>query len=109
MDRNYVGQECVSMRRGSVLRVDDGRGIVITVWEGELWLTQEGDRRDRYLAAGQSFRLDREGTAIASAMRRAVVSMSAPPPRPKKSLRARLHGLWTGLFVPHARPTTASP
>ena len=104
MDRN-----CVPMSRGSVLRVEDGPGTVITVWEGELWLTQEGDRRDRYLAAGQSFRLDRPGVAVAHAMKRAVVSLAAPEEQfHKRSLAERLRRFWTGLFAPNARPTAAS-
>ena len=66
----------MEMKSGSVLRIEDGRDTVITVLRGELWLTQEGDRRDRYLAAGQSFRLDRQGVAIASAMSHSLVSLS---------------------------------
>ena len=76
MDRNELTQGCLPLRRGSLLRIEDGRDTVITVLRGELWLTQEGDRRDRYLAAGQSFRLDRQGVAIASAMRHSLVSLS---------------------------------
>jgi hypothetical protein len=103
MYRNFI-----AMRRGSVLRVEEGRDMVITVWQGELWLTQEGDRRDRYLAAGQSFRLDRPGTAIASAMSRSLVSLSERSRKPRVSLAERLRRLWAGLFSPHARPTTAA-
>lgn len=76
MDRNDLVQGCLTMRRGSLLRIEDGRDTVIAVLRGELWLTQEGDRRDRYLAAGQSFRLDRQGVAIASAMSPSLVSLS---------------------------------
>ena len=51
--------ECVvhgslGMTRGSVLRIEDGQDMTIYAWEGGLWLTQEGDRRDRYLGPGDA-------------------------------------------------------
>ena len=66
----------MEMKSGSLLRIEDGCDTVVTVLRGDLWLTQEGDRRDYYLAAGQSFRLDRPGVAIASAMSPSLVSLS---------------------------------
>jgi len=64
------------LARGGVLRIEDGRGSLIHVRDGALWLTQEGDARDRYLAAGSSFRLDRDGLAIAQALRPSTVAMT---------------------------------
>ena len=54
--------------------------MLIYVWEGELWLTQEGDRRDRYLGPGGCFRLDRDGVTLAQAIERSTVSLTAPQP-----------------------------
>lgn len=76
----YLVKGDLSMSRGSLLRIEDGRDLVLYVWEGALWLTQEGDRRDRYLEAGQGFRLDRQGVAVAHATRRTVMSLTAPEP-----------------------------
>jgi hypothetical protein len=70
--------EYTPMSRGTVLRFHDRPGTSIRVWSGELWLTQEGDARDHYLVAGQCFTLDRGGTALATAMRRAQVSVTPP-------------------------------
>ena len=103
----YLVQGSIGMTRGSILRIEDGCDILIHVWEGSLWLTQEGDPRDRYVGAGRWFRLDRNGTAVAYAMRRAVVTLTAPAAA-KPSLGARLRRFWAGRFAPHARPTTAS-
>jgi hypothetical protein len=75
---DIIVQPGIAMTRGSILRFEDGRDLLIHVWEGALWLTQERDGRDRYLGAGDSFRLDRQGVAIAHATRRAVVSIAAP-------------------------------
>lgn len=125
-------QGSLAMTRGSVLRIEDGRDILVHVWQGALWLTQEDDPRDRYVGAGQWFRLDRNGAAIAYATRRAVVTLTAP--RPERYARrielvragtgisvelysaaaanaspgARLRRFWAGRFAPQARPTTAS-
>lgn len=128
----YLVQGSIPMTRGSILRVEDGRGLTLYVWEGAVWLTQEGDSRDRYVGAGECFRLDRQGVAIAHATQRAVVTIAAPAPElyarrialakagsalpvelytaanAGASIGARLRRLWAGLFTPHARPTTAA-
>jgi hypothetical protein len=76
----YIVQGAVGMPRGSLLRIEDGAGLLVYVWEGELWLTQEGSREDHMLGAGRWFRVDRQGAAIAYACRRSVVSLSSPQP-----------------------------
>lgn len=129
--RNSIG-----MTRGSVLQVEDGQGLLVSVWHGEIWLTQEGDHRDYLLTTGRSLRLDRGGAALAHAMRRSVVTLAAPGSEPYarsvqlaragckapivlydagttprsagRGIGPALRRLWSGLFAPHARPTTAS-
>lgn len=76
----YLVNGSIGMPRGSLLRIDDGAGVLVYVWEGELYLTQEGSRQDHLLRAGQWFRVDRGGAAIAQAFRRSVVSLSSPDP-----------------------------
>lgn len=76
----FIVQGRLPLQKGGLLRVQDGPGVVVYVWEGELWLTQESDRRDYLLRAGQWFRLDRGGVAVATALKRAVVSVTAPRP-----------------------------
>jgi hypothetical protein len=66
------------MARGSSLRIEDGSGITIRVRWGGAWLTQESDGRDHYLSPGESFRLDRGGSALVTALRRACVDAIAP-------------------------------
>lgn len=76
----YLVNGSIGMPRGSLLRIDDGAGALVYVWEGELYLTQEGSRQDHLLRARQWFRVDRGGAAIAQAFRRSVVSLSSPTP-----------------------------
>ena len=126
MKNEYVVRGSLGMPRGSVLRVEDGRDLLVYVWEGSLWLTQEGDPRDRHFGAGSWFRLDRNGVALAQATSRSTITLTAPEPElharrialgqvelysaanTRASLGARLRRFWSGLFAPHARPTMAS-
>jgi len=85
-----------------MVRIEDGQGVVLTVHEGAVWLTQEGDALDRYLGAGQSFRLDRGGVALAQPIGRHTRFSVVPPQR------ERLANFWTRLFMPQSQPTTAA-
>jgi len=119
MRNEYVVQGSLSMRGGSVLRIEEGRDLLVYVWEGSLWLTQEGDARDRHLGAGSWFRLDRDGVTLAQATSRSTITLTAPEPElfarrirlgqrelysavgARAPLRAHLRRFWTSLFAPH--------
>jgi DUF2917 family protein len=89
-----------AMARHSVLRIDDQPGTKIHVWSGAVWLTQEGDARDYYLTAGQSFTVERGGTALATAMCRSSVSVT--PAAPRESRAQRLLRILASLVPAHA-------
>jgi Protein of unknown function (DUF2917) len=76
----YIVYGGMAMARGGLLRIEDGKGMLLYVWDGALWITQEGDRRDYFVAAGDCFHLRREGTTVSYAMRRSSVSVTAPVP-----------------------------
>lgn len=78
------------MARGSSLRIEDGAGIIVRVRWGGAWITQEGDGRDHYLSPGESFRLDRGGSALVTALRRACIDATSP----KAEAYARRIVLW---------------
>jgi len=78
------------LARGGQLRIVDGRGLLIHVWRGSLWITQERDRRDIVLEAGDSFRLDRNGVALVKAWDDTVLSLASP------------HEVAVGRLPPHA-------
>jgi len=74
----YVAQGQINLRQGSTLRVEDGAGLVVQVWQGAVWMTQEADQRDYHLHANDWFRIDRDGATVISALREpAVVSFTA--------------------------------
>lgn len=125
LTHEYVVQGSLGMTRGSVLRIEHGRDLTLHVWEGGLWLTQEGDPRDRYLGPGDCFRIERDGVTLAQATARSAVSLTAPRSehyakrvsmtKAGTGIQAELYAsaketqsFWTRLFAPYSRPTTAA-
>lgn len=53
---------------GSVLQVRHAKGKGVTLVQGLVWITQDGDPRDLFLQAGQSFVFDRRGLALVQAL-----------------------------------------
>lgn len=130
----YIVQRSLDLARGSLLRIEDGRDIMIHVREGEVWLTEECELRDRILRAGERHRLERQGAAIAYAFGGSVLTLTAPEPvqyarrivlvRPSgaepvviysaareraASLAARSRAApWLAVFAPRSRTTGAS-
>ena len=100
---NGTQQDSIGMPRGRTLHIRDGAGALVQVWEGEVWLTQEGGTKDHVLGPGESFRLDRGGLALVYSFRRSIVSVSRPAPRSASFL----HRFWMDLVQP-ASPKTLS-
>lgn len=99
----YIVQGPVALRQGAHMRIVDGLEQVIYVWEGAVWITQEGDREDYLRRAGEWFRLDRNGTTVVCAIGKASLTVAAPAREP-----SAWHRFWSGLFAAHARPTSAA-
>lgn len=74
---DYRDREQLFVPRGAILRIEDGRGMLVKVNLGAVWLTQEGDFRDIFREANQSFGLDRDGAALVYACRHTLVTLSA--------------------------------
>jgi hypothetical protein len=54
--------------KGSLLQVPRAKGKAVAVVQGLVWVTQDGDPRDQFLHAGQSFVFDRTGLALVQAL-----------------------------------------
>lgn len=128
----FLVQGNLPLVRGSMLRIEDGRDILVYVWSGGIWITQEGDRRDRHVPAGGWVRLTASGLTLISALGRSAVTLTSPheqdfaerielvragtgqvetlhaAPGWIGALRARLAKTWKSWFAPQARPTTAA-
>ena len=57
----------VSLHAGEVLRVESPRGLEVTCRSGHLWITEEAQPDDVWLAPGQRVRLVGEGLALLEA------------------------------------------
>jgi hypothetical protein len=66
---NELRHPLTDLTAGSMLRVCDGEGRAIVVFEGQVWITLQDDRRDIVLAAGESFSIDRPGLTLVQAFR----------------------------------------
>ena len=58
----------ISLRKGAIHRLDDGRGQRIESLSGSLWITIDNDRRDILVNPGEGFTIDRDGLALISAL-----------------------------------------
>jgi hypothetical protein len=48
--------------------IDGAAGRCLVVFQGKVWITQEGDLRDHVVQSGESFSFDRAGLALVEAL-----------------------------------------
>lgn len=56
----------IPVTHGNPLRVQNSLGRRISVLEGHVWVTQDGDPRDVVLGAGDEFRFDRPAAVVSA-------------------------------------------
>lgn len=78
----------IDLPRGATLRIDDGEAHVIDVFQGMVWITQDGDPRDVILQAGESFSFDSSGLTLVQAFQdaRLLLTDAAVPTRTMNAL-----------------------
>ena len=74
----YVVQGRLDLVRGNMVRIEDGRGMLVRVTSGSVWITEEGDPRDRFVSAGGRFRVVSNGVTLVSALSRSTIALSSP-------------------------------
>jgi hypothetical protein len=82
-------RHAMTLGQGNLLRITDGRGLLVQVTRGELWITEENEHRDIVLRGGESFRLERDGVALIYALTPCELTMSAAPSREQPEPPAR--------------------
>ena len=63
------------MVRGELLKISDALGCEIRVRQGRLWITQQHDTGDYVIEAGGSFRINRPGLTLVSAMKASTIDL----------------------------------
>jgi hypothetical protein len=121
----YVVHGSLGMTRGSVLRVEGGRSLMIYVWEGALRVTEDGVLTEHRLGPGEWLVIRNKGATVARALGRSELTLSAATPthyarrivlHPSRGAMPRVlyaapdwrARWWRGLFAPNARPTRAA-
>jgi len=108
----FTAMTTVGIARGNVARIQNGRGLLLSVQHGAVWITQSGSADDVCRTAGQSFRIARNGLTVVSAIDGAPLALVtlAPSIRIRPSLTERIAtrfwSFWTGLYRLPSRPST---
>jgi len=101
-----IGFNRVELRlaQREVLRLYDPEGARVECLGGELWITQDKDLEDHFLAAGEALTLDHGGLALIHAQRASDIVLIEPAPRiTLRGRLARAAGKWfTRTFGPES-------
>jgi len=102
----------IGIARGNVARIQNARGVLLSVQHGVVWVTQEGSSDDVRLGAGQSFRIARNGLTLVVPLGGPLALVTlAPAARTRPSLAQRIAtrfwSFWAGLYRLPSRPSTS--
>lgn len=70
-----MATESRSLHAGRVLSLHDALGRVIRCLSGAVWVTQEGDGRDRVLIQRDEMRIEASGKVAIQALRHAEIAL----------------------------------
>ena len=68
-----MNNRLLTLDRGDLVEFADAPGTTLRVTTGRLWVTQERDRRDYVLEAGDAWTIERPGLTVAEAQSDAAV------------------------------------
>jgi len=80
MNRSRLQRAPIRLDTGAALRLHDSVGKGVSLCGGKLWITQQGDPRDIFLDAGESFVFDRPGLALVQAVATSSLVLCEPEP-----------------------------
>ena len=63
---SYIGTVGFWISDDEVARIEGGRGILLSVQYGTVWITQAGSIKDVFVQAGESFLIDSNGRTLIS-------------------------------------------
>lgn len=108
----YTELTSIGIARGNAARIRNGRGTLLRVQYGAVWITQSGSADDVCLAVGESFRIDRDGLTLVAPHGPALLALVTlvPPIRITPSLAQRIAAgfwnCWIGLYRMPSRRST---
>jgi Protein of unknown function (DUF2917) len=75
----HLSRETLELTGNELVRLIDAQSIVVSVRAGTAWITQQGDRDDVVIGAGESFVIERPGLVLVAPIREATVVIAALP------------------------------
>lgn len=75
-----ITQAARTLSKDALMRIRKGRGQVVTVLEGLVWITQDAHPRDTFLADGESMQLEGSRMTVVQALQDSRLIVLAPPP-----------------------------
>ena len=75
---NKVEMMETTIPKGRTLRIQDGKGLDLTVVAGKLWVTYEHDIKDFVLLPGEAFHVSRNGLALIHAFKEVQLRIAYP-------------------------------
>ena len=75
---NKVEMMETTIPKGRTLRIQDGKGLDLTVVAGSLWVTHEHDIKDFVLNPGEAFHVSRDGLTLIHAFRKVQLRIAYP-------------------------------
>ena len=67
-----------AIAKGRTVRIQDGKGLELTVVTGTLWVTYENDTEDSVLSPTDTFRVNRNGLTLVHAFRDVQLRIAYP-------------------------------
>jgi hypothetical protein len=67
-----------AIAKGHTVRIQDGKGLEVTVVTGSLWVTYENDAKDFVVSPSETFRVNRDGLTLVHAFREAQLRIAYP-------------------------------
>ena len=95
----------LELGRYAALPLAQARGARVRSLRGTLWITQEGDREDHLVRAGESFTVERNGVTLVSAPQSPGMVLVNPPAPQHAGVLARWLALSRDYLLQSRRPS----
>ena len=99
----------IAITAKKIARIENGRGMHLSVETGAVWITEERSKDDMCLKAGESYCIQHDGMTLISTVKVPFALVTIEPPIPvAASMAERFWNFWERVYAPQSCPTTAA-